>query len=162
MNVLRQTVDNLDAQRDQLVAAIERDYPATSEFCSACQSYLGFGHPTSGHRFDCPRDQAHRNLVPFAQACEHLVDAHNLLRDVVFVHEPRQNRHIYGPACCFRIPPMFGLDGDICGATATTRFTSAQDSWLQQFACADHRQPERQHLEDMHPGETIIEEDIKR
>lgn len=64
------------------------------------------------------------------------------------------------PTCYFRIPPAFGLDGDICGAAATKRFTSQQDSWLQQFSCDDHAQPMRQRLEDDHAGEHIIEEDI--
>lgn len=62
------------------------------------------------------------------------------------------------PSCSFRIPPQFGLDGDICGATATKRFTSAEDSWLQQFSCADHAQPMRQRLELDHVDEHIIEE----
>lgn len=64
------------------------------------------------------------------------------------------------PACNFRIPPMFGLDGDTCGAQAVARFTSQEDDWLLQFACAEHRAVERQVLEEIHPGETIIEEDI--
>ena len=65
MNTLRQTVGNLDAQRDQLMAAIERDHPS--------------GTPE--------HEQIHRDLVDFfgelAQAREHLVQAHNDLRDIV-------------------------------------------------------------------------------
>jgi len=65
MNAMRQIVGNLDSQRDQLTAAIERDYPS--------------GTPE--------HEQTHRDLVnvfaEIAHAREALVDAHNLLRDVV-------------------------------------------------------------------------------
>jgi hypothetical protein len=76
MTVLRQTVDNLDAQRDQLHAAIVRDYPA----------------PNSP---DNPEPDTHRELrhriqrdlepifADIAAARGALVDAHNALRDVV-------------------------------------------------------------------------------
>lgn len=60
-------------------------------------------------------------------------------------------------ACLFRIPPMFGLDGDVCGATAVVRFTVKEDSWPLQYACADHRAAKRAQMEEDHPGETIVE-----
>lgn len=65
LTALRQICWNLDAQRDQLLEAIERDHPSG----------------TPGH------EQAHRELIDvfteIAHAREHLVDAHNLLRDIV-------------------------------------------------------------------------------
>jgi hypothetical protein len=65
MRVLRQTIDNLDAQRDQLMAAIERDHLAGT----------------------LENNQIHHDLLftftEIGKAREHLVDAHNLLRDVV-------------------------------------------------------------------------------
>ena len=65
MTTLRQIVYNLDSQRDQLTAAIERDYPT--------------GTPE--------HDRTHRDLanvfLEIAHARESLVDAHNQLRDVV-------------------------------------------------------------------------------
>jgi hypothetical protein len=76
LNTLRQMVGNLDSQRDQLVDAIERDYPRPS---------APDNPEPDTHRER--REQIHRDLVPFfteiAHAREALVDAHNLLRDVV-------------------------------------------------------------------------------
>jgi hypothetical protein len=77
MNALRQAVMNLDSQRDQLVAAIERDYPSTVPGI----------YPGAEPRTNQEHQRLHLDLVDFfselAQAREHLVQAHNDLRDVV-------------------------------------------------------------------------------
>lgn len=76
MNTLRQIVNNLDSQRDQLVDAIERDYPTPTSPDNP--------EPDT-HRIR--REQIHSDLRLFfsevAIAREALVIAHNDLRDVV-------------------------------------------------------------------------------
>lgn len=76
MTTLRQIAENLDSQRDQMVAAIERDYPV---------EFVPLAH-----------DHKHRDLVDFfsrlANAREALVDAHNLLREVVDPIDMRRPR----------------------------------------------------------------------
>lgn len=67
MTTLKQTVANLDSQRDQLMAAIERDYPRVTA-------------PVS---HNLKHDELHDFFTELARAREHLVTAHNLLRDVV-------------------------------------------------------------------------------
>lgn len=77
MTTLRQIVQNLDAQRDQLTAAIERDYPSTVPGI----------YPGANPRTNPDHERTHRDLAPvfadIASAREHLVLAHNSLRDVV-------------------------------------------------------------------------------
>src|SRR4029077_14799117 len=74
MRVLRQTVDNLDAQRDQLRDAIERDHPSRIPGI-----YPGTDRTNPDH------ERAHRDLrdvfADIAAARGALVDAHNGLRD---------------------------------------------------------------------------------
>ncbi len=77
MKVIQQSVYNLDAQVDQLVGAIERDQPRRN---------AGIYPGTTG-RDNPEHERIHAALVPFfaevAKAREHLVTAHNQLRDVV-------------------------------------------------------------------------------
>jgi hypothetical protein len=89
MTVLKQTVYNLDAQRDQLVAAIERDYPRGDDIGTGSNIVEAYAdsHPEPSDIRNQKREQIHRDLLFFfselAQAREHLVQAHNELRDVV-------------------------------------------------------------------------------
>lgn len=46
-------------------------------------------------------------------------------------------------ACTFRIPPAFGLDGDVCGQPANVRLTPTQ------YACWDHVDVYRQQLREV-------------
>lgn len=77
MTTLRQIVDNLDAQRAQLHAAIVRDYPARVPGI----------YPGTIGRSNPERERIRRDLEPIfadiAAARGALVDAHNALRDVV-------------------------------------------------------------------------------
>lgn len=88
MTTLRQIVDNLDAQRDQLVAAIERDYNVDEILAQTPSIEFEVGLIREHvEAVIVAKEQIHRDLVPFfteiAHAREALVDAHNYLRDVV-------------------------------------------------------------------------------
>lgn len=88
MTVLKQTVYNLDVQRDQLVESIERDYD-TAEIRAQQPSTETEARLIAEHlaSVEAAKEQIHRDLynvfAEIARAREHLVDAHNLLRDVV-------------------------------------------------------------------------------